>query len=69
MRLKKDLKDGKIEKLRVVRNVDPILDQEVIRGLKMMPDWIPAKREGKVVDMQYALPITFKLEEDTIINK
>lgn len=62
-------KDGKIEKLKVVRKVDPILDQEAIRGLKMMPDWIPGKREGKVIDMQYALPITFKLEEDASINE
>lgn len=55
-------KDGKITNAEVVRSSDPLLNEEALRVLHSMPDWIPAKRNGQNVDLQYTLPLTFRLQ-------
>lgn len=55
-------KDGKITNAEVVRSSDPLLNEEALRVLRFMPDWIPAKRNGQNVDLQYTLPLTFRLQ-------
>lgn len=55
-------KDGKITNAEVVRPADPLLNEEALRVLRFMPDWIPAKRNGQNVDLQYTLPLTFRLQ-------
>jgi protein TonB len=37
------------------------LDEEAIRLVKSMPDWRPAKQNGKPVNCKFTLPIKFKL--------
>lgn len=54
-------KDGKITNAEVVRPADPLLNEEALRVLRSMPDWIPAKRNGQNVDLQYTLPVIFRL--------
>ena len=55
--------DGSIDDVKVVRSVDPLLDNEAIRVVKMMPQWNPGKAyDGTPVRVKYTLPITFMLE-------
>lgn len=55
-------KNGKITNAEVVRPVDPLLETEALRVIRSMPDWIPGKRNGQNVDLQFTLPITFRLQ-------
>lgn len=55
-------KDGKITNAEVVRPVDPLLNEEALRVVRSMPDWIPAKRNGQNIAIKFTLPITFRLQ-------
>ncbi|WP_300724441.1 energy transducer TonB [uncultured Bacteroides sp.] len=55
-------KDGSIVDPVVVRSVDPYLDKEALRVIKMMPKWKPGKQRGKAVRVKYTVPVTFKLQ-------
>ena len=54
--------DGSIVDPVVVRSVDPYLDKEALRVIKMMPKWKPGKQRGKAVRVKYTVPVTFKLQ-------
>lgn len=54
--------EGNIEDVKVIKSVDPLLDQEAIRVIKLMPKWTPAENKGEKVNMIYNLPIRFKLQ-------
>ena len=49
----------------VVRGVDPSLDREAIRVITLLPTWKPGMQNGKNVDVEYTIPINFKLENAT----
>ena len=55
-------KDGSISNIEIVRGVDPSLDAEAIRVLKLMPKWTPATQKGEIVRVKYTVPVTFKLK-------
>ena len=55
-------RDGSITNVRVVKSVEPSLDQEAIRVVKSMPHWIPGKQNGKPFRVKYTVPVTFKLQ-------
>ena len=55
-------KDGKITNAEVTHSSDPLLDAEALRVIRSMPDWIPAKHNGQNIDMQFSLPLTFRLQ-------
>ena len=55
-------KEGKITNVEVVRSPDPLLTEEALRVVRSMPDWIPAKRNGQNVDLQFTLPVIFRLQ-------
>lgn len=44
-----------------VRGPDKLLEDEAVRIIKLLPQFIPAKENGKVVPVEFAYPITFKL--------
>ena len=54
--------DGSIVDPVVMRSVDPYLDKEALRVIKMMPKWKPGKQRGKPVRVKYTVPVTFKLQ-------
>lgn len=56
-------KTGEIGEVKIVRSKDLDLDKEAMRIVKSLPNFIPGKLNGEVVDMWYTLPITFKLQE------
>ena len=55
-------KDGSITNVKVSKSVDPSLDAEAVRVLSAMPRWIPGKQDGKPVQVNYTLPVTFRLQ-------
>lgn len=54
---------GNISNVVIVKGVPdcPECDAEVIRLLKAMPDWEPARYNGMVVNSYYNLPFTFSI--------
>ncbi len=59
-------KDGKLGNIRVLRGVDPLLDQEAIRVVSLSPAWTPAKHDGKNVQVIYTFPVNFTLAKKTM---
>lgn len=55
-------KTGMVDKIEVVRPLDPACDKEAIRVVKTLPKFIPGKQNGVNVSVWYTLPITYKLE-------
>ena len=53
--------DGTIVDPVVVRGVDPYLDKEALRVIKLMPKWKPGKQRGKAVRVRYTQPVLFRL--------
>ena len=54
--------NGDIVNVEVERGIGGGCDEEAMRVIKSMPKWIPATSEGKVVNVQYVIPINFKLQ-------
>lgn len=56
-------KDGSISEPEVAVSVDPDLDSEALRVIKLMPDFAqPGYKNGKPVQVMYMLPISFALQ-------
>ena len=55
-------KEGNIEEVTVFKGVDPHLDAEALRVIKMMPKWKPGKHEGKEVNVKCTIPVGFRLQ-------
>lgn len=54
--------DGYIMEPNIVRNVEPSLDNEALRLIKMLPQWKPGTLKGKAVKVKYTVPVAFKLK-------
>jgi protein TonB len=53
-------KDGKVEDVRIMKPLSLPYDQEVIKMMYAMPNWIPGKQNGKTVKVRYLLPVDFR---------
>ena len=53
--------DGSIININVMRSVSPVLDQEAVRVVSLMPNWKPARKDGVAVNCSFTLPVNFKL--------
>ena len=54
-------KNGSIKDTKVVRGIDPSLDNEALRVINAMPKWEPGKHKGETVSVKYTVPVAFKL--------
>ncbi len=54
-------KDGSVSAMKVSQSLDPSLDREALRVLKMMPKWTPGQEKGKPCRTMIAIPINFQL--------
>lgn len=54
-------KTGKIKDGVVTRGVHPLLDEAALSVLNSMPDWVPGEKDSIPVNVQFHLPINFKL--------
>ena len=54
-------KDGSVKKVKILRGVDPLLDQEAVRVVNKSPKWTPGKHRGRAVPVTYTFPFIFQL--------
>lgn len=54
-------KTGKVTEIKILRGVDPALDEEAVKVIKSLPPFSPGKQRGKPVKVAYNVPINFKL--------
>ena len=55
-------KSGKISDIKLLRGIEKDYDNEALRIIKLMPDWIPGKKNGKPVNVKTIVPIRFLLK-------
>lgn len=59
-------KNGKVKNVKVTRTSgNKKLDKEAKRAVKNMPAWQPGRHQGKIVRVQYSIPIMFRLQNPT----
>jgi TonB family protein len=54
--------NGVVSSIKIVRGVDPSLDNEVKRVLESAPSWSPGKQRGEKVKVKMSIPVKFMLE-------
>jgi bla regulator protein blaR1 len=54
--------DGKVNRVSVIKSIDPDLDSEAIRVVNSLPPFIPGKLAGRAVPVWFMVPITFSLK-------
>jgi len=52
-------KRGKVSDIEVLRSPDKALSRAAVKTIKSLPDWEPAKQNGKNVSMYFTIPINF----------
>jgi protein TonB len=53
--------DGKIENVTTIKGIGFGCDEEAVRVVKLMQNWIPGKQSGSPVRVRFTLPIAFQL--------
>jgi len=56
-------KTGQVTNVEVIRGLDPACDKEAIRVVKLMPNWIPGRQNGRNVPVYFTLPILYRLQK------
>ena len=54
--------DGSVTQIKVLRGIGSGCDEEAVRVIKMMPEWIPGELKGKPIVTNFVIPIKFDLE-------
>lgn len=59
-------RDGSIleDNIVIEEGVHPLLDAEVIRFVRLMPNWTPAKIQGRAVRCRASLPVLFTMGDE-----
>jgi protein TonB len=52
---------GEVDRVKIVRGVDALLDNEAVRVIKTLTGWTPGMQRGKPVNVSYTVPINFQL--------
>ena len=55
-------KDGSVTGVKVLRGVDPLLDNEAVRVISQSPNWTPGFIDGNPVRVTYNFPVVFQLK-------
>ncbi len=53
---------GDVGEARVLRAVDPLLEEEALRVVRGMPKWSPGKNNGNPVNVWFIIPVKFMLQ-------
>lgn len=56
-------KNGKVEQIEVEQSLGVEFEKESIRLIENMPEWKPAKLDGKPVSTRISIPITFQIQK------
>ena len=52
-------KKGKVKDAKVIRGLEPILDEEAVKVILSSPEWEPAIENGKPEDIKMVIPVQF----------
>lgn len=55
-------KSGSIRDIKVMESSHPLFSAEAVRVVQSMPKWKPGTQGGKPVNVQYSLPVIFRLK-------
>ena len=55
-------KEGIVTNVNIAKSVDPSLNKEALRVIRMLPDFTPGRKDGKAVNVKYTVPVTFRLQ-------
>lgn len=55
-------RDGHISDVEIFKSLDPALDEEAVRVVRMMPPWSPGKQGDNAVKSRMILPVVFKIQ-------
>jgi TonB family protein len=53
---------GKVSNASIFRGVNKLLDDEAVRVINLLPDWVPGQAGGKNVASYVQMPVHFKLK-------
>ena len=56
-------KTGELKDIKILRDIGFNCGEAALDVVRQMPKWNPGKQRGKVVDVQFTLPVRFKLEK------
>jgi protein TonB len=56
--------NGSVDRIEILRGIDPLLDNEAIRVVKALPKFKPGKQGGVAVPVWFTLPVLFKIESN-----
>jgi protein TonB len=54
-------KTGKISNVKILRGIGGGCDEEAVRVVKDMPNWIPGRQNGQAVPVMFQIPVKFQL--------
>lgn len=54
-------KFGGLRNPKILKSLYPACDEEALRVVRLIPDWTPAKNQGRNVSINFKMPIEFKL--------
>ncbi|WP_081990502.1 energy transducer TonB [Sporocytophaga myxococcoides] len=54
---------GEVTDLNIIRGLGNGFDEEVLRVMKLMPEWEPGYLDGKPIKIRKILPIKFSLPD------
>ena len=54
-------KEGIVTNVNIAKSADPSLNKEALRVIRMLPDWTPGRKDGKVVNVKFTVPVSFNL--------
>jgi TonB family protein len=52
---------GKVSNVKLLRGIGGGCDEEALRVVRLMPDWIPGRFNGKVVKVMFQIPVKFAI--------
>lgn len=55
-------KDGSVNDIKVVRGLSQDISAEMVRLVRLMPNWIPGTVDGETQRVKFSLPVKFKLK-------
>lgn len=55
-------KDGSLSDFTFIKGISKELDEEALRVIKSMPNWKPAKQNGRAVNSRFVMPVMFGSE-------
>ena len=59
-------REGAIGQVNLLKGIGSGCDEETIRVVRSMPNWIPGKQGNKNVSVRYTLPVSFTLSDDEL---